>query len=398
MAVESLTLVVNPGSASHKYALFDGEHKWASIHFEFVDGKVVGTIEHAGEQQSVEYEDNNLNGVSRYVLPLLRQYGVINDTDMVATIGIRVVAPGRRFMKDELVTSHTETALEAVQQRAPLHITTVLSELQQLETYFPGVPIVAISDSAFHASKPPWAWHYGIEVELAEKFDIQRYGYQGISVESVVRSLEKRDMLAPNTIICHLGSGCSVTAVKDGKSIDTTMGYSPMEGLVMSSRSGNIDVAAALAIKRELHLSDDELEQYLNKQSGLAGVSGSSGDIRQLVSSEQQGDARAQLALQLFVYRIQQSIGQMAASLGGVDCLVFTATISERSSIIRSRILESLGFLGFTYDSELNDRTFEPSEIVNLGVDSSKPILVVSTDEAAEIARRAEQYIQNYSL
>mgnify|MGYP001795708573 CR=1 FL=1 len=154
MAVESLTLVVNPGSASHKYALFAGEYLWASLHFEFIDGRVVGKIEHAGEQQSETYTDTDLSAVAHYVLPLLRRYRVISDDDKVATIGIRLVAPGSRFAQDELVTEQTKGALRAVQQRAPLHVTTVLSELDHLHTYFPDVPIVAISDSVFHASKP----------------------------------------------------------------------------------------------------------------------------------------------------------------------------------------------------------------------------------------------------
>lgn len=393
MATESLTLVVNPGSASHKYALFCGQYQWASIHFEFIDGRVVGKIDHAGEQQSESYDDPDLSAVAHYVLPLLRKYRVISDDDKVATIGIRIVAPGSRFAQDELINGQTVAALRSIQQRAPLHVTTALSELEHLETYFPGVPIVAISDSAFHATKPVWATYYGIDVELAENSDIKRYGYQGISVSSIVQNLAGRDMLLPKTIVCHLGSGSSVTALSDGQSIDNTMGYSPLEGLVMSSRSGDIDVAAALAIKRQLHLSDDDLEEYLNKRSGLLGLSGSSNDVRQLRVSEDVGDERAQLALKIFVYRIQQAIGQMAASLGGVDCLVFTATIGERSTVIRKRVVDGLGFLGFIIDNEVNDHTYEPSDVANVGTGPSKPILVVSTDEAAEIAHRAEQYV-----
>ncbi|MBC7869048.1 acetate/propionate family kinase [Candidatus Saccharibacteria bacterium] len=398
MAAESLTLVVNPGSASHKYALFAGEYEWARIHFEFIDGRVVGTINHAGEQQSESYDDIDLSAVAHYVLPLLHKYRVIGNDDTVSMIGIRVVAPGNHFVKDQLVTEQTVVALRAVQQRAPLHVTTVLSELEHLETYFPGIPIVAISDSAFHATKPAWAAYYGINIELAEEAGIKRYGYQGISVSSVVRSLAGRDTLLPKTIVCHLGSGSSITALIDGQSIDNTMGYSPLEGLVMSSRSGNIDIAAALAIKRQLQLSDECLEEYLNKQSGLLGISGSSNDVRQLRASEDSGDERAQLALKMFVYRIQQAIGQMAASLGGVDCVVFTATIGERSTVIRQRVVEGLGFLGFELDSAVNDQTFEPTETVNIGTDASKPIFVISTDEAAEIARRTEQHIHEKTL
>jgi acetate kinase len=395
MPTESLVLVVNPGSASRKYALFaDGKNK-AAINFEFVNGHVFGKVEYAGEKYEKNYDDADLSNVSRYILPLLHEYKIISEDNRLEAIGIRVVAPSKRFMQDELVTGDIESAFEAVQQKAPLHVTTVLAEIKHLENYFQSIPIITVSDSAFHATKPTWAWHYGIDVDLAEKFGILRYGYHGISVGSVIRRMQDANILQPKTIVCHIGGGSSLTAVSDGKSVDNTMGYTPLEGLMMASRSGTIDVSAALAIKRELNLSDDELEEYLNKKSGLSGVSGSSSDIRQLLASEQQGDERASLALKLFVYRIQQAVGQMAASLSGVDCIVFTATIGERSSVIRSRILDGLGYLGFAYDAQLNDQTFEPAEPVNLANGDSKPAWVIATDEAAEIAERAGQYVKN---
>jgi len=394
MASESLTLVVNPGSASRKYALFKNGQKQASINFEFENAKVIGKVEFAGEKHSIDYEDPDLNTVSRYILPLLREHKIMSDSDVLSSIGIRVVAPSDSFTKDRLLTDEVVTELSVLQQKAPLHITTALSEIKNLKTLFPNIPLIAVSDSEFHSTKPVWACHYGIDTTLAEKFGIKRYGYHGVSISSVIKKLQEADGLKPKTIVCHLGSGSSITAVLDGKSIDTTMGYSPLEGLVMASRSGNIDVSAALAIKRELQLNDDGLEQYLNEQSGLLGVSGSSNDIRQLLTSEEKGDEKAKLALDLFVYRVQQAISQMAASLGGVDSLAFTATIGERSNIIRSRILEKLGYLGFENDKVANEKAFEPSEITNIASESSKPILVVSTDEAAEIARRAEQYVQ----
>jgi len=394
MALESLTLVVNPGSASHKYALFCGGWQWANILFEFVDGRIVGKIEHAGQQQSKTYDDTDLSNVSGYVLPLLRECGVINHDDTISVIGIRLVAPSNRFMQDGLITDEIIKLLQDLQLVAPLHITTVLSEIKQLKITFPNVPIVAVSDSAFHATKYPWAWDYGIDTELADRLSIKRFGYHGISVGSVVRSLSENNMLSPKIIVCHLGSGSSVTAVVDGKSVDTTMGYSPLEGLVMASRSGSMDISAALAIKRDLKMSDNEIEQYLNKQSGLLGVSGTSNDIRQLISYEDNGDQRASLALKLFVYHIQLAIGQMAASMNGADCLVFTATVGERSQIIRHRILENLGYLGFYCDNNLNAETFEPKTATYVNAESSKRIIVISTDEAVEIARRAEKYMQ----
>ncbi len=395
MTAESLILVVNPGSSSRKYALYADGHKRASINFEFVDNKIVSVVDHDGKKYTKTHQDANLDDVSSYILPLFREYDVIANTEQLRGVGVRVVAPSSHFIQDELVTDGIIAELEAVQPKAPLHVTSVLTEIKHLQEYFSGTPVIAISDSAFHATKPDWARYYGFDIDLAKKTDILRYGYHGVSAGSIVRIMSERQILSPKTIICHLGSGSSVTAVAGGKSVDNSMGYTPLEGVVMATRTGDIDVSAALAIKRELNLSDEELEEYLNKKSGLSGVSGSSNDIRQLLASEDKGDQRAKLALDLFVYRIRQTIAQMAASLGGVDSIVFTATVGERSAIIRSRILNGLSFLGFNYDQRLNENTYEPTEPVNLAIGGSKPVWVISTDEAAEIAHRAGEYIKS---
>lgn len=395
MSVRSLVLVVNPGSASRKYALYSDGTKLSTIHFEFEDGKVISKLSYKGQQFPDSYADADLSTVSRYILPLLNKYQVINADDVISAIGIRVVAPSKRFAADQLADDSAIAALENVQLRAPLHVGTVLSEIRQLKENVPQVPIVIISDSAFHSTKPEWAWHYGIDTELAEKHDIKRYGFHGISVGSVVRNLQQANMLASKTIVCHLGSGSSITAVVDGKSVETTMGYTPLEGLMMETRVGNIDPSAVVAIKRELQLEDNAVEEYLNKKCGLLGVSGSTNDVRQLLAKEKQGDDRAKLALKMFVYRIQQAIGQMAASMGGADQLVFTATIGERSMPIRERVLENLGYLGFFNNKEANDALFEPKEPTSIGTAESKPVIVISTDESSEIARRAAEYFDN---
>lgn len=394
MTPGSLILVVNPGSASRKYALFADGKRRAVINFEFEDGKVTGKVEYNGQKHPAAYGDADLNSVLGYILPLLHQYEIISDDENLTAIGIRLVAPTMRFTKDELLTDDMERAMEAVQREAPLHVSTDLAETKQIKAHFPGVPIIIVSDSAFHATKCECAWYYGVDTELADKYEIKRYGFHGISVGSVVRCLTEQNKLSPKMIICHLGSGSSLTAVNEGKSFDTTMGFTPLEGLMMATRSGNMDISAALAIKHALNMTDEELEQYLNKKSGLIGVSGTSNDIRQLLASEEQGDDRARLALSLFVYRIQLSIGQMAASMGGVDSIVFTGTIGERSAIIRGRILDNLEYLGFIYHKDNNNSTFEPVETVNIAIEASKPVWVILTDEAAEIARRAEQYIK----
>jgi acetate kinase len=394
MSADSLILVVNPGSSSRKYALYKNGAMSAVVNFEFEDGKVTGKVEYAGQKYPAIYDDADLSEVSSYVLPLLHQYNVIGQSENITAIGVRVVAPAMRFTKDELLTDEVILALEAIQRKAPLHITTVLAEIKQIKNHFPGVPLVAISDTAFHVTKNNCAWYYGIDPELAEKSGIKRYGYHGISMGSIVHYLQEQNALAPKTIICHLGSGSSLTAVLDGKSYETTMGYSPLEGLMMATRCGNMDISAALAIKHELGFSDEELEQYLNKKCGLIGVSGSSNDIRQLITSEEAGDSRAKLALDLLVYRIQLLIGQMAASMNGVDEIIFTGTVGERSNIIRGRILEKLTYLGFTRDKEADEATFEPKQPALITLASGKKAFVVSTDESSEIARRTEEFVK----
>jgi len=390
---ESLIFIVNPGSASRKYALYSGGQKKASLHFELIDGKVVGNLECNGEKYTEKYDDGNLSNAPHRTMPLLRDHKVISEADQLTAIGLRIVAASKQFVTDRLITDEVVTVLEALSRKSPLHIKTALLEIKQLRIRFPGVPIIAISDSEFHTTKPDWARYYGIDTVVAEKLELQRYGYHGISVGSVVKNLKKQEILMPKTIICHLGSGSSITAVQNGKSVDTTMGYSPLEGLMMSTRSGSMDISAALSLKRGLHLSDSEIEEYLFKKSGLLGVSGSSDDIRQLIISESKGDTRAKLALDIFVYRIQQSIGQMSASMNGVNCLVFTGTVGERSFIIRNRILGRLEFLGFSCNQKLNEQTFEPDKVVNIADSSSKPILIIPTDESTEIAWRTEKYI-----
>jgi acetate kinase len=300
-----------------------------------------------------------------------------------------VVAPGAYFLQDHEIDDGFIQRLEMHEQKAPLHIAATLGELRMLRKEFGSATIVGVSDSNFHITKPDYAWNYGISLDLADQFDIKRFGYHGISSASVVEVLRgKRPPLPSRLIICHLGSGASVTAVHRGKSVDTTMGYSPLEGVIMSTRSGNIDYAAARTIKNICDFTDESLEEYLNTQSGLLGLGGS-GDIRELLRREQEGDNQARLALATYVHSVQKAIGQMAAVLGGVDALVFTGTVGERSAPIRSRVAAKLHYLGLVLDEVANGVCDSPAEPTDTSHKSSRPIYVVATREAAEIARRA---------
>jgi len=390
--VSQLVLVVNPGSSSRKYALFSGNSLLASINFEQIAGKVTGSIDIDGTKHVIETSNHNLKSVICLVEPTLKKHDVLKDD--IFAIGVRLVAPSKAFTSDQMINDEVIQSLERISHKAPLHITTVLEEIHQIKKTFLKTPLVAISDTAFHTTIPEWASRYGISTDIADKHEILRYGYHGISVQSVVDIMQENKILMPKVIVCHLGSGCSVTAVKKGQSVETSMGYSPLEGLMMATRSGSIDVSAALAVKHELQFSDDHLEEYLNKKSGLLGVSGKSNDIRELLKLEKSGDKNAQLALKMFVYRIQQTIGQMVASLDGVQCLVFTATIGERSSPIRARVIDGLKYLDFAYDKSINEDTYEPTGVVDISSDDSKPVLVIPTSESEQITKRVTDYLK----
>ena len=389
MAMEkSLILVANPGSASRKYALYRGSQLRASLHFEYSKGHVVCTLEHNSKHRQLTVNLSDINTAAELVGGLLQQNGVLQTSEYISHIGLRVVAPSNFFLKDHLVDDNVLSRLKTLAIRAPLHINATLDELRQLRQQFPKAQVVGVSDSAFHITKPEHAWNYGLPLEDADRLEIKRFGYHGLSAASVVETLRTTEKLPPKLIIAHLGSGTSITAVDNGKSIDTTMGYSPLEGTIMGTRCGSIDITAAQALKVALGYNDDQLDEYLNRRSGLLGLGGSA-DIRQLLQRQTDGDQRARLALQTYVYSVQKAIGQMTAALGGVDMLVFTGTVGERSAPIRERITAPLHYLDLALDKHANDECrapTKPTKISQLG--ESKPICVIPSQEAAHIAQR----------
>ncbi|MEI6237895.1 MAG: hypothetical protein WCP03_04840, partial [Candidatus Saccharibacteria bacterium] len=359
MAVESLVLAVNPGSSSRKYALYNREKLLVSLHFEHENNQIVCTVDTGSNCYKIDNPINNLEDAPAQVVPIIEQANVVKNVN-IKCIGLRVVAPTSYFLKDHLLNDEVLAKLQYLKSRAPLHIGATLQESVHLKDCFKNTPIVLVSDSAFHITKPDTAWNYAIHLEDADKYEIKRYGYHGISLASVVRRLQEQNKLPEKLIICHLGSGSSATAILKGNSIDTTMGYSPLEGLMMATRSGPMDVVAAITLKNAMGMDDPEFEDYLNQTSGLRGISGISSDVRTLLNSEASGDYRAGLALRMFVYHIQRAIGSLAASMDGVDALVFTGTVGERSIIIRKRVVSGLSFLGFAINDELNDKITEP--------------------------------------
>ncbi len=387
MAVDPLILVSNPGSASRKYALFRGKKSLAQLHFEYDADKVVCSVFFDDQKHQTKIDASSIDQSVDYLIPILKEYEILPDDEKIGHIGLRIVAPSSFFLEHRVMNDETVKRLEKILPHAPLHIEATLQEFHSLKTRFPHTTIFGASDSAFHATKPDYAWNYGLPLGDADRFEIKRFGYHGLSFASAVRNLRSSDRIPPRLIICHLGSGASVAAIWHGKSHDTTMGYSPLEGLIMATRSGTIDVVAAQVLKTELGLDDLGLQEYLNKKSGLLGLSGKSSDIREVLKLEEDGNHHAKLALQTYVYNVQKAIGQMSAALGGADMLVFTGTVGERSAPMRTRITEALGYMDFVIDSKSNEKCIGPEAPICISrLAQSKPIFVVPADEAQEIA------------
>ena len=338
-----IILIANPGSVSRKYALFAGDKLLGELRFEWLNGELIYNLS-TSNNEAVFANIANLGEASSKVMDIFRKSGVLQANDMVGAIGLRVVAPGSYFLKHRVADAQYEENLSRVAGLAPIHVSAALEELGSLKKQFAGVKIIGASDSAFHATRPDYAKYYGIPKKDADSFDVKRFGYHGISVSSVINKLEEAGKLAPKVVVVHLGGGSSVSAVLNGRSIDNTMGFSPLEGLVMCTRSGSIDTTAVFALKQILKLGDPEMHDYLNNKAGLLGLGGSA-DIPELIAKEKIGDKDSLLALNVYIYNVQKGIGEMVSALGGIDALVLTGTVCERSTDIRHHLLERMHYL-----------------------------------------------------
>ncbi|QCT39783.1 acetate/propionate family kinase [Candidatus Saccharibacteria bacterium oral taxon 955] len=385
-----LILVANPGSSSRKYALYESDKLAlrAELHIESSDGQIVATLRTNSGSRQVETTLSEVHDAPREVRGILVRENILNENEAITAIGLRVVAPGSYFMEDRVISDEVIAKLEETKSLAPIHIFATLEELKILREYFGQTPVVAVSDSAFHRTKPPYAWNYGINIQDADSLEIKRYGYHGISVASAVDELWNRGKLPPKVIVCHLGSGSSVSAIFHGRSIDNTMGFTPLGGVLMATRSGDISPGAVRALQTKLGMDWSGIESYLNQRGGLLGIGGSN-DIRDLIEREKNGDHLAHLALTTLVHTIHKAIGSMIATLNGCDLLVFTGTVGERSAILRKRIVAHLEFVDFIIDGNLNDGCTEPDRLTSISQSAkSKPIIVIPTNESVEIAKR----------
>ncbi len=388
--MDQKTFIINTGSDSHKYALYGGERELARLHLEREGEKFICTLKIGKEEEKLDVLPEKYASPAFYATELLVSKKLIFSLEEIRSVALRIVAPGGHFLEHNLIDDEYLRKMESVKHYAPLHVGPVLEEIKEVWKVFPETKLYGISDSAFHASLPEVARRYAIPEFDSSTFGIYRYGYHGISVASVMKKLSGFGLVPARVIVCHLGSGSSITAVKNGKSIDNSMGLTPLEGLPMGSRVGNIDPGAVLAIGQLRGLSFADLEKYFNQECGLLALSGKTKDVRELIELEKGGDERAKLALDSFAYSVRKYIGAYIAALGGLDLLVFTATIGERSNIMRARISAGLEGLGVVVDENKNNEFVSKDGLIQ-DKKSLVQVAVVATDEMAEMARELQR-------
>lgn len=386
-------LVLNCGSSSLKYQLFAMPEEAVLIK---------GTVEKIGSEEGTHsYKTDGKEGsvtapildyreALRQVLATLtaQEVGVLSSAEEIAAVGHRVVHGGEAFSSSILVTDEVKRAIAETIELAPLHNPANLLGIEAMEDVLPSVPQVAVFDTAFHQTMPREHYLYPVPYVLYQRHKVRRYGFHGTShryCASRVPGLVGRDLSALKVISCHIGNGASLAAIERGRSIDTSMGMTPLEGVMMGTRSGDVDPSLHEFVMAKEGLSFDELTSMLNKHSGLFGVSGLSGDMRKVVEARAKGSMRASLAFAMYEYRIRKYIGAYAAAMNGVDVILFTAGVGENSPLLRSLICDNLTYLGVELDPAANDQG-QGERLISTPA-SKVSVCVIPTNEELMIAR-----------
>ncbi|KQW06483.1 acetate kinase [Leifsonia sp. Root4] len=372
----SSVFVVNSGSSSLKYQLID---------LKTGESRLSGLIERIGEPDS--FIADHSEGMS----VVLAKLGEVDD---LVAVGHRVVHGGSEFDGPTLITDEVEREIDALSRLAPLHNPANLLGIRAAKKALPQVPHVAVFDTAFHQSMAPAAYTYAIDKDIAREYKVRRYGFHGTShkyVSEQAAAMLGKPLGAVRSIILHLGNGASITAVDGGKSVDTSMGLTPLQGLVMGTRSGDIDPAVLVHLNRAAGMSVSELDTLLNKQSGLLGLTGM-GDMRDVQDAAINGNEEAELALQVWRHRIRHYIGAYFAQLGGLDALVFTAGIGENNALLRRRALAGLSHLGIEIDNDRNELSSRAARVIS-PAGARVTVMVIPTNEELEIAHQVESLV-----
>lgn len=394
-------LVINTGSSSLKYQLIDMENETVlakglcdriGLEHSFLKQTRLG-----GEAVVIEKDLYNHKLAIQEVINALTdsKIGVISNMSEISAVGHRVVHGGDKFSDSVIIDSNVKKAIEDCIDIAPLHNPPNVVGIEACQQIMPNIPMVAVFDTAFHQTMPDYAYIYALPYEIYEKYRIRKYGFHGTSHKYVAEraaAILNKPIEELKLISCHLGNGASICAVKGGKSIDTSMGFTPLQGLCMGTRSGTIDPEVITYLMDKENMSVKDIKDFLNKKSGVLGVSGISSDFRDIHEAADSGNKRAALAIEIFSYRVKRSIGDYAAVLGGVDAIIFTAGIGENNSIVREKVMANMEYLGVSIDAEKNK--IRGKEIDISTPDARVRTLVIPTNEELAIARETLRLIK----
>ncbi|RLD71901.1 MAG: acetate kinase [Bacteroidetes bacterium] len=390
-----IILVLNCGSSSIKYQLFNMDNKEEVIARGMVEriGFTDAVISHkpkgkAKHKQIVPIMDHT-TGINLVMTALVdKEHGVLKNVEEIAAVGHRVVQGGEKYQESVLITKEVIQDIEACIDLAPLHNPANLKGIISIDAMLPGIPQIAVFDTSFHQSMPPHAYMYAIPREYYEKYGVRKYGYHGTSHKFVFKKTSKilgKDTRDMKVVSCHLGNGASVTAIEHGRSLDTSMGFTPVDGLIMGTRTGDIDPGVLLFLADKEHLSLKGISNMINQRSGMMGISEISSDMRDLELAYYEGNERANLALTMYAYRVKKFIGAYAAIMNGLDCVIFTGGIGENDFNIRRMILQNMEYLGLDFDETENHGVKGEDKIISKP-DSKVTAIVVKTNEEHVIA------------
>ena len=392
-------LVINAGSSSLKYQLINMEDE--SVVLKGIceritfSGSQLSQKTFDGREIVIKQDMPSHKEAMELVLQAMLdgEKGALKSVDEIGAVGHRVLHSGEDFHSSVVIDEEVIKICEKNAELGPLHMPGNIACIKSCREVMPGVPMVAVFDTTFHSTMPEKAYMYGIPYEVYEQYKIRKYGFHGTSHKFVSEETAKI-LNNPNAklVICHVGNGSSISAVKAGKCQDTSMGFTPLEGLVMGTRSGDIDPAAVEYMRAKLGLKPEEVVDYLNKKCGMLGISGLSSDCRDCTAAAESGNARAKLAMEMVAYRIKKYVGSYIAVLGGVDAIVFTGGIGEHSPLVRGLVMEDMEFCGAKFDKEKN-QTYKSGVAELNTADSKVKIMVVPTNEELSIARETKNLV-----
>ena len=394
-------LVINTGSSSLKYQLIDmmnesvlakGLCDRIGIDNSFIKHKKTGS-----ETVVIDIDMTNHKAAIKEVIKVLtdEKNGVIKDMSEIAAVGHRVVHGGEKFHESVIIDEKVIKAIKDCIDLAPLHNPPNITGIEACKNIMPKTPMVAVFDTAFHQTLPKYAYLYALPYEAYEKYSVRKYGFHGTSHKYVAERAAKmlgKPLEELKLISCHLGNGASVCAINKGKSVETSMGFTPLDGLAMGTRCGTLDPAVVKFLMEKENLTLKEIDEYLNKKSGVLGISGVSSDFRDLDAAVAEGNERAQLAIDIFCYRVKKCIGEYAAVTNGIDAVIFTAGVGENNDIARKDILDNMDYLGIKIDMEKNK--IRGKEIDISAADATVKTLVIPTNEELAIARETLKLIK----